>query len=138
MAELKTKKQNTGVKEFLASIPDDLVRKDCQTLADLMSKTTGDPGDMWGTSIVGFGTYHYRYASGREADWLRMGFSPRKANLTIYCMSGFGDKKDLLAKLGPHSLGKGCLYVKRLSDIDLKVLEALVKRANSSKNFGEV
>ena len=138
MAELKTKKQNTGVKEFLANIPDDQVRKDCQTLTDLMSNITGDPGDMWGTSIVGFGTYHYRYATGREADWLRVGFSPRKANLTIYFMSGFEDKKDLLSKLGPHSLGKGCLYVKRLRDINLKVLEALIKRSNHSKNFGEV
>jgi len=138
MAELKTKKQNTGVKEFLASIPDEETRKDCQTLADVMSKITGDSGDMWGTSIVGFGTYHYKYSTGREADWLRMGFSPRKVNLTIYIMSGFEDKKDLLAKLGPHSLGKGCLYLKHLRDIDFKVLESILQRANISKNYGEV
>lgn len=122
----------------MSDIQDPEARKDCLTLHELMSKATGDAGDMWGTSIVGYGTYHYKYATGREADWLRMGFSPRKQNLTIYFMSGFADKQDLLAKLGPHSLGKGCLYVKRLSDIDLKVLGALIKRANTSKNFGEV
>ena len=138
MTELKTKKQNGGVKEFLAAIADPRIRQDCQTLADMMSKVTGDPGDMWGSSIVGFGTYHYRYASGREADWLRMGFSPRKQNLTIYFMSGFEDKQDLLTKLGPHSLGKGCLYVKRLSAIDMTVLKQLIKRANTAKNHGEV
>jgi hypothetical protein len=138
MAELKTKKQNGGVEEFLAAIEDEETRKDCQTIAKLMSKITGDKGDMWGTSIVGYGLYHYKYASGREADWLRMGFSPRKQNLTIYFMSGFEDKKDLLAKLGPHSLGKGCLYVKHLRNIDLQVLEALIKQANTAKNYGEV
>lgn len=138
MTELKTKKQSGGVKEFLAVIADPRIRQDCQTLADMMSKVTGDPGDMWGTSIAGFGTYHYRYATGREADWLRMGFSPRKQNLTIYFMSGFENMQDLLAKLGPHSLGKGCLYVKRLSNIDMTVLRQLIERANKAKNYGEV
>jgi hypothetical protein len=137
MEELKTKRQNSGVKEFLASIPDESVRKDCQVLVDLMSKITGDPGDMWGTSIVGFGEYHYKYASGRENDWFRMGFSPRKANLTIYIMSGYEDKKDLLDKLGPHSLGKSCLYIKRLNDIDLSVLEELLEQANQARNYGQ-
>ena len=138
MEELKTKKQNTGVKEFLAAIPDETVRKDCQTLFDIMSSITGDPGDMWGTSIVGFGEYHYRYASGRENDWFRMGFSPRRANLTIYIMSGYDDKRALLDKLGPHSLGKSCLYIKRLRDVDLGVLREMLERANQIKNYGEV
>jgi hypothetical protein len=138
VAELKTKKQNTGVKQFIDDIQDPEVRQDCMVLHELMSRITGDEGDMWGTSIVGYGTYHYRYATGREADWLRMGFSPRKQNLTMYFMSGFTEMQDLLDKIGPHSLGKGCLYVKRLSDIDLKVLEALIKRSSASKNFGEV
>ncbi|HEY5806050.1 MAG TPA: DUF1801 domain-containing protein [Candidatus Saccharimonadales bacterium] len=137
MAELKTKKQNSGVDEFLASIPDDGVRQDCRELTDLMRKITGDPGDMWGTSIVGFGEYHYKYASGRENDWFRMGFSPRKQNLTIYIMSGYEDKEDLLAKLGPHSLGKSCLYIKRLADIDMKVLADLLRQAHQTKNYGE-
>ena len=138
MAELKTQKQNTGVKEFLEGITDPEVKQDCMTLDKLMGKITGDEGDMWGTSIVGYGTYHYKYASGREADWMKMGFSPRKQNLTLYILSGFEGQKDLLAKLGKHSLGKGCLYLKRLSDIDMKVLEEIIKRSDASKNFDEV
>lgn len=137
MEELKTKKQSSGVQEFLADISDPEVRKDCQALAGLMSKITGDPGDLWGTSIVGFGEYHYRYASGRENDWFKMGFSPRKQNLTIYIMSGYEDKQELLDKLGPHFLGKSCLYIKRLSDIDMPTLEALLRRVNESKSYGE-
>lgn len=138
MEELKTKKQNSGVTEFLARIADESVRKDCQTLVDMMREITGDPGDLWGTSIVGFGEYHYKYASGRENDWFKMGFSPRKANLTIYIMSGYDDKRALLARLGRHSLGKSCLYVRRLSDIDLSVLRELLEQANKAKNYGEV
>lgn len=138
MAELKTQKQNTGVKDFLASISDETVRKDCQTLVALMHKITGDPGDMWGTSIVGFGQYHYKYATGREADWFKMGFAPRKQNLTIYIMSGYHDKQELLDKLGPHGLGKSCLYIRRLSDVDIKVLTDVLKAANKAKNYGEV
>jgi len=129
MAELKTKKQNSGVTDFIANIPDEAVRQDCRTLADLMSKITDDPGDMWGTSIAGYGTYRIRYADGHEADWLSIGFSPRKAKLSVYVMGGFDNMQAFLEKLGPHSLGKGCLYIKRLSDIDLKVLEYLLREA---------
>lgn len=136
MAELKTTKQNGGVIEFLASIPDEMTRRECQTLADIMSEISGEPGDMWGTSIVGFGQYHYKYASGREADWFKIGFSPRKQNLTLYIMNGHEDKKDLLAKLGPHTLGKACIYIKHLRDIDLDVLEAMLKRAMAATNYG--
>lgn len=138
MAELKTKKQSGGVTQFLADLEDPAVRKDCQTLAQMMAEVTGDPGDLWGTSIVGFGEYHYKYASGRENDWFRMGFSPRKQNLTIYIMSGYEDKQKLLAKLGPHSLGKSCLCIKQLADVDLSVLRELLQAANSSRNYGEV
>jgi hypothetical protein len=137
MAELKTKQQHSGVQDFLANIPDERVRQDCQIIADMLTRITGDPGDIWGTSIAGYDAYRYTYATGHEAEWCRLGFSPRKQNLTIYVMDGFGDKQDLLAKLGPHSLGKGCPYIKRLSDIDLKVLEDIVKRAYASKNHGE-
>lgn len=137
MEELKTRRQNSGVSEFLAGIPDPQIRKDCQTLSDLMSTITGDPGDVWGTSIIGFGEYHYRYASGRENDWFKMGFSPRKQRLTIYIMSGYDDKQELLDKLGPHSLGKSCLYIRRLSDINLEVLDDLLRQANEAKNYGE-
>jgi len=133
MAEPKTKKQNSGVAAFLADIPDEAVRRDCQALADLMSRITSDPGDMWGTSIAGFGTYRMRYADGHEAEWMSIGFSPRKGKLTIYVMDGFGGKQAMLDKLGRHSLGKGCLYVKRLSDIDLGVLEALLRDAVQAK-----
>jgi len=133
MKEPKTKRQNTGVAAFIESIPDNAVRRDCQTLADMMSRITNDPGDMWGTSIAGFGTYRMRYADGHEAEWLSIGFSPRKGKLTIYVMDGFADKQDLLARLGRHSTGKGCLYVKRLSDIDLNVLEELLREAVQAK-----
>lgn len=137
MTELKTKKQNGGVEEFIASVADETTRRDCRTLADLMSKISGDKGDMWGPSIVGFGQYHYKYASGREADWPRIGFSPRKQNLTIYITNGFDDKQDLLGELGTHSVSKSCLYIKRLVDVDLDVLAQLLKRAYESKSYGE-
>jgi hypothetical protein len=129
MAELKTKKQAGGVKEFLASIGDPKVRRDCETLNKLMAGATGAAGNMWGDAIVGFGERHLKYASGRELDWFVMGFSPRKANLTLYLGINLDYLKDLLNKLGAHTLGKGCLYIKRLSDVDAKTLEAIIKRA---------
>lgn len=131
MAELKTKKMNTGVKEFLAAIPDEAVRNDCQTLTNLMRKITGDPGDMWGSSIAGFGNYRIKYADGHEEDWPALSFAPRKQNLTIYlALEDIKDKDELLAKLGKHKVsGRTCLYIKRLSDVDLQVLEELLRRA---------
>lgn len=135
MKEPKTKRQNTGVAAFIESIPDNAVRRDCQMLVDMMSRITNDPGDMWGTSIAGFGTYCMRYADGHEAEWMSIGFSPRKGKLTIYVMDGFADKQDLLARLGRHSTDKGCLYVKRLSDIDLNVLEELLREAVQAKGM---
>ena len=132
MAELKTKRQNSGVTEFLTSISDEGVRKDCQTLADLMSRLTGDPGDMWGTSVAGFGQRRLTYATGRELDWFAMGFSPRKGKLTLYLgLNTLAPMDDLLAKLGPHSLGKGCLYIKRLSSVDMDVLTEILRRAGN-------
>lgn len=110
MAELKTK-------------PNDA---DSHALRELMAGVTGDPGAMWGSSIVGFGSYSYRYASGRTGEWLAVGFSPRKQNLTLYIMDGFDGYDELLGKLGNHSTGKSCLYVKRLSDVDTDVLRELV------------
>jgi len=94
----------------------------------MMAKITGKPPVMWGPSIVGYGTYSYKYASGREGDWPRAGFSPRKGAITVYCMPGFTKKKDLLAKLGPHKTSVSCLYIKRLDDVDLDVLAEIVKR----------
>lgn len=126
MAELKTRPNNASVRQFLDGVEDETKRQDCQTLLDLMGRTTGEEPKMWGGSIVGFGTYHYRYESGREGDWFLTGFSPRKQNLSIYVMSGFRGYGSLLERLGKHKTGKACLYVKRLSDVDLEVLEEMV------------
>lgn len=127
MAELKTKPTQASVKEFLNQIPDKERREDCFAVAKIMEEITGDKPKMWGPSIVGFGTYHYKYASGREGDWPVTGFSPRKKDLTLYLMMGFEKHADLMAKLGKHSTGKSCLYIKRLSDIHVPTLKKLIK-----------
>lgn len=127
MAELKTKPTEASVKEFLNQIPDKERRDDCFAIAKLMEEITGDKPKMWGPSIVGFGTYHYKYASGREGDWLETGFSPRKKDLTLYIMMGFDKHPELMERLGKHSVGKSCLYIKRLSDIHLPTLKKLIK-----------
>lgn len=129
MAELKTQRNDGDVGAFLASIEDPTRRADCHALVELMSKVTGSPAEMWGSSIVGFGSSHYTYATGREGDWFKVGFSPRKQNLTLYIMSGFDGYTTLLEKLGKHTTGKSCLYVKRLADVNEKVLAELVKRS---------
>ena len=131
MVELKTKKLSGGVKEFLTGISDDEVRSDCQTLIDLMGNITGKEPDMWGTSMVGFDTYRYKYATGREGEWFLMGFSPRKQNITIYIQAGYDDKQDILARLGPHSIGKSCLYIRRLADINMQAFKELLVRAKA-------
>ena len=129
MAELKTKKTAASVAAFLGAIDDDTMRRDCLAVAKLMQKATKAEPKMWGASIVGFGDYHYKYPSGREADWFVAGFSPRKQNLTLYLMSGVEPYAALLRKLGKHKTGKGCLYIKTLADVDARVLEELVRRA---------
>lgn len=129
MAELKTKVNNASVDKFIKGIKDEQVRKDCIQITDIMKKATKAEPRMWGTSIVGFGIYHYKYASGREGDWFLAGFSPRKQNLTLYIMSGFDEYDGLLKKLGKHSIGKSCLYIKRLEDVDVKVLKELVVKS---------
>jgi hypothetical protein len=127
MAEPKTKPTKASVKEFLNQIPDKERREDCFAVAKIMEEITGDKPKMWGPSIVGFGTYHYKYASGREGDWPVTGFSPRKKDLTLYIMMGFRKHADLMEKLGKHSTGKSCLYIKRLSDIHVPTLKKLIK-----------
>ncbi|MEW6051768.1 MAG: DUF1801 domain-containing protein [Candidatus Zixiibacteriota bacterium] len=127
MAELKTKPTGRSVKEFLNRIDNDETRKDCQVLARLMKRITGAAPKMWGDSIVGFGDYHYTYGSGREGDWFLTGFSPRKQNLTLYLMFGLQTRPDLVKRIGKVKTGKGCLYIKTLSEIDLAVLEELVR-----------
>jgi len=126
MAENKTKPTEVSVASHLATITDEARRKDCETLAKLMKKVTKHPPKMWGPSIVGFGSYHYKYASGREGDSCLVGFAARKSDLTLYLMADFPEREALLAKLGKHKLGKGCLYLRRLSEVDLKILEQLI------------
>ena len=126
MAKLKTQKTRASVSAFLKGIADDARRKDCQTLVRIMKAAVGTAPKMWGASIVGFGEYRYKYASGRENDWFLVGFSPRKQDLTLYIMGGFDRHGALMSKLGKHKTRGSCLYIKRLSDIDTAVLEKLV------------
>ena len=136
MAELKTKPTQASVKEFLNQIPDKERRDDCFAVAKIMEEITGDKPKMWGPSIVGFGTYHYKYDSGREADWMLTGFSPRKKDLTLYIMMGFEKHADLMKQLGKHSKSKSCLYIKRLSDIHVPTLKKLIKSSvKDLKNY---
>lgn len=129
MAELKTRPNDASVVDFLNGVADDRKREDCRTLVQLMSEATGAEPKMWGDSIVGFGTYHYKYASGREGDWMQVGFSPRKQNLTLYIMSGFSRYEELMKSLGKHSTGKSCLYIKKLDDVDMTTLKKLVEES---------
>lgn len=129
MAELKTKVNDQSVTAFLDGVADEGRRQDCYTILELMKKATRAEPKMWGDSIVGFGSYRYTYASGRAGDWLLTGFSPRKQNLTLYIMSGFSDFEELLSRLGKHKTGKGCLYIKKLADVDLSVLQELIDRS---------
>lgn len=137
MAELKTQKDVADVDAFLAAIDDEQRREDGLALRRMMAEATGDEGAMWGDAIVGFGSFHYRYASGREGDWFEVGFSPRKGKSSIYLMTGFEYHYDLLDDLGDHSTGKSCLYVKRLSDVDLGVLRQLIEAPVSQTRSSE-
>ena len=125
-AELKTKVNNASVEGFLNSVKDEQTREDCFEILKMMKQVTKEEPKMWGSSIVGFGSYHYKGASGREGDWMLTGFSPRKQNLSLYLMHGFDEQKDLLKKLGKHKTSMGCLYIKKLDDVDKKVLKELV------------
>jgi hypothetical protein len=127
VAEAKTKPTKASVTQFLNEIPDPARRADCFTVAQMMEEITGSKPQMWGPSIVGFGTYHYKYASGHEGDWPLTGFSPRKGDLTLYLMMGFAKHDELLGQLGKHKTGKSCLYIKRLADIHLPTLKKLIK-----------
>jgi hypothetical protein len=126
MAELKTRQNDASVTAFLAALADPKQRADAKKIAAMMREATGSRPRMWGTSIVGYGSYHYVYASGQEGDWPIVGFSPRKQNISIYIMAGFSGSEKLLAKLGKHKTGKSCLYIKRLDDVDEAVLRKLI------------
>ena len=129
MAENKTKPNDASVEDFLNRIDDDRRRQDCFAILKLMKQVTRQEPKMWGDSIVGFGTYHYKYESGREGDFFLTGFSPRKQNLTIYIMGGFDSYPQLTSKLGKYKNSKSCLYVNRLADIDLPTLKELIKQS---------
>lgn len=129
MAEPKTQPSNASVAAFLAAVADPQRRADCKVLLAMMRAATGEPGKMWGASIVGFGSYRYRYASGREGEWPVIGFSPRKGDLTVYLMPGFAPMGEMLSKLGKHKTGKSCLYLKRLAEVDVAVLKSIVELA---------
>lgn len=129
MAENKTRATIASVTEFINSIEDRQKRADARKVAAIMRRVTGKRAKMWGSSIVGYGTYHYKYESGREGDFMITGFSPRKQALTVYILAGFRRFDTLMGKLGKYKTGKSCLYIKRLSDVDEKVLEQLIDRS---------
>lgn len=138
MAELKTKVNEADVNEFINKVGEDQKRKDSFALLEMFKSVTGESPKMWGSSIIGFGQYHYKSdRSSQEGDWPLIGFSPRKQNLTLYIMNGFEDYRDLLSKLGKHKTSKGCLYINKLADVDTALLEQLVKKSfiTSKKNL---
>lgn len=129
MSDLKTRPTKASVGVFLRSIGDDQRRQDCLRILEVMKKATGAEPRMWGPSMVGFGSYHYKYESGREGDWFLTGFSPRKKELTLYVMAGFEPYGALMRKLGKYKTGKSCLYIRTLADIDLEVLQEIIERS---------
>ncbi|MCA9741820.1 MAG: DUF1801 domain-containing protein [Deferribacteres bacterium] len=135
MAELKTAQNEASVEVFLDSVEHEKRRQDCRTVVELMKEVTGEQPKMWGASLIGFGSYHYKYDSGREGDWFLTGCSPRKQSLSIYIMAGFRRYDELLGKLGKFKTGKSCLYVNKLEDIDLDVLRELI--ADSAEHIAK-
>ena len=127
MSGNKTVPTKASVEAFIEAVPQEEKRNDCFKLLEVMQSITGEAPVMWGPGIIGFGSYHYRYDSGREGDMLMTGFSPRSQNISLYIMSGFGRYESLLKKLGKYKTGKSCLYVKRLSDINMEILEELIR-----------
>jgi len=129
MAELKTKPTDAKVSDFLEAIEDSQKKQDCQKIAEIMQKIAGSEPTMWGESIVGFGAYRYQYASGRTGDWFSIGFSPRKKDITLYLMGGLDKHQDALGKMGKYKRGKGCLYINKLSDVDIDILESVIEKS---------
>ncbi|MHA2425943.1 MAG: DUF1801 domain-containing protein [Candidatus Thorarchaeota archaeon] len=129
MAESKTKPTKASVKEFLNAVEHPTRKADGLELFKMLKEIAKENPRMWGPTIVGFGTYHYKYESGREGNMAKIGFSPRKQSLSVYIMGGFDKYKDLLDKLGKHKIGKGCLYINKLADVDNDVLDAIIKRS---------
>lgn len=131
MSENKTRPTNQNVVDFLNNVDHKTRREDSFALLEMMKEITGEDAVMWGTSIVGFGSHHYKYESGREGDMPNIGFSPRKQSMTLYIMPGFDDYEGMLAELGKHKIGRSCLYVNKLADVDDNVLRRLIKHAHT-------
>ena len=129
MADLKTAPNEQSVETFIDSVEPEWKRDDAREILSLIGKITGEDPVMWGDSIVGFGNYHYKYESGREGDWFLAGFSPRKQSTTIYMMGGFDGQDEMLEKLGKHKKSVGCLYIKKLADVDMSTLEKMIKKS---------
>jgi len=129
MAEIKTRKNAASIEEFIAAVANDTRREDAEAVLKLMQKVTGKKPRMWGPTIIGFDEYHYRYDSGHEGDMCMIGFSPRASALTLYTLPAFDGREELLSNLGKHKEGKGCLYINKLADVDLKVLETIIRTA---------
>ena len=129
MAEPKTKPTAMRVSDFLNAIADSGKRSDCKAIAKMMRQATGKRAKMWGTSMVGYGSYRYKYASGREGEWFECGFAPRARDITLYIMPGFKKHAALMNKLGKHKTGKSCLYIRRLADVDTDVLQELISES---------
>jgi hypothetical protein len=129
MAETKTKPTEVSVDAFIDAVVDPVRREDAKAVRAMMERVTGEPARMWGPSIIGFGSYHYRYDSGHEGDACRLGFSPRRAELALYVLTGAPEQDAQLARLGKHRTGKACLYVKKLADVDMAVLEEITRGA---------
>ncbi len=127
MAELKTKATDASVDDFLNAIKDEQTRQDCQAISEMMQQATKAAPKMWGPAIIGFGSLRYKYPNGKEMDWMQVAFSPRKQNITLYIATGFEERDELLDKLGNHSCGKSCVYIKRLSDVHVPTLKKLIK-----------
>lgn len=132
MTETKTRPTQMRVADFIDAAPDAVRREDAKTLVALMSRISGEEPVMWGPSIIGFGSYHYRYESGHEGDACRLGFSPRKAELVLYVLNGSPEQEAQLARLGKHKTGKACLYIRKLADVDMAVLEEIIRGALAS------
>jgi hypothetical protein len=129
MSEPKTKPNNASVPAFLKAVEHETRRRDALAINEIMTRITGEKPTMWGDSLVGFGSYHYKYASGREGDWPLTAFSPRKSAMSIYIMPGYGEFDDIMARLGKHKTGRACLYINKLEDVDMAVLEELITKS---------
>lgn len=138
MSEAKTKPTELNAEDFISSVQDSKKRQDAFTLLSMMSDITQQPPVMWGDSLIGFGHYDYQYESGRKGSWFRVGFSPRKQNITLYIMNGFTQYQHLLAQLGKHKTGKSCLYINKLDDIDLDILKQMVALSYQTKFDSEI